>query len=101
MSSLDSSPVSSSGSPDISSRSERASPESKHEQPVTSSEQINKKKARINYTNEQIQTLLKLFHENPYPESEMMENIAKDFGVPENKIKVRLFYHRCCLKHFI
>ncbi|KAH3695041.1 hypothetical protein DPMN_082489 [Dreissena polymorpha] len=95
MSSLDSSPVSSSGSPDMSSGSERASPESIHEQPVTSpetsSEQINKKKARINYTNVQIQTLLKLFHENPYPESEMMENVAKDFGVPENKIKVRLF----------
>ncbi|KAH3695043.1 hypothetical protein DPMN_082491 [Dreissena polymorpha] len=62
---------------------------------------MDKKKSQITYTNEQIQTLLKLFHGNPYPESEMMENVAKDFGVPENKIKGRLFCHRCCLKHFI
>ncbi|KAH3694903.1 hypothetical protein DPMN_082345 [Dreissena polymorpha] len=63
MSSLDSSSVSSSGSPDISSRSEQDSPESTPEPPVTSpgnsAEQMNRKKARINDTNEQIYTLLK------------------------------------------
>ncbi|XP_053377973.1 homeobox protein orthopedia-like [Mercenaria mercenaria] len=56
------------------------SPENNEEQP--------KKKARTNYTNEQVQKLLKIFHENPYPDSEMMETIGKDLGVPENKIKI-------------
>ena len=55
--------------------------------PDSESKQL-KKKARTNYTNEQVQTLLKIFHENPYPDSEMMEKIALDLGVPENKIKV-------------
>ncbi|KAH3695037.1 hypothetical protein DPMN_082485 [Dreissena polymorpha] len=63
MSSLDSSSVSSSGSSYISSRSERDSPESTPEPPVTSpensAEQMNRKKARINDTNEQIYTLLR------------------------------------------
>lgn len=61
------------------------SPENSEEQP--------KKKARTNYTNEQVQALLKIFHENPYPDSEMMENIGKDLGIPENKIKVTYFLH--------
>ncbi|XP_060578650.1 homeobox protein DLL-1-like [Ruditapes philippinarum] len=56
------------------------SPENNEEQP--------KKKARTNYTNEQVQTLLKIFHENPYPDSEHMETIGKDLGIPENKIKI-------------
>lgn len=47
-----------------------------------------RKKGRTNYTNEQIQTLLKIFHETPYPDSEMMENIGKDLGIPEKKVKV-------------
>ncbi|XP_052778733.1 pituitary homeobox x-like [Mya arenaria] len=47
-----------------------------------------KKLVRTSYTNEQIQTLLKIFHENPYPDSEHMEDIAKEFGVPDNKIKI-------------
>jgi hypothetical protein len=58
------------------------SPENNEEQP--------KKKARTNYTNEQVQTLLKIFHENPYPDSEHMETIGKDLGIPENKIKVKI-----------
>lgn len=60
-------------------------------EPVTSpeiTEDQPKKKARTNYTNEQVQSLLKIFHENPYPDSEMMENIGKDLGIAENKIKV-------------
>ncbi|KAL4226549.1 Homeodomain [Mactra antiquata] len=56
--------------------------------PDTSAEQPTKKKARTNYTNDQVQALLKIFHENPYPDSEMMENIGKDLGIPENKIKI-------------
>ncbi|WAQ96600.1 ISX-like protein, partial [Mya arenaria] len=56
--------------------------------PETSREDKKKKKlVRTCYTNEQIQTLLKMFHDNPYPDSEQMEDIAQKFGVPDNKIK--------------
>jgi hypothetical protein len=48
-----------------------------------------KKKARTNFTNEQIKSLLKIFYETPYPESEMMENIAKDLNIKEKQVKVR------------
>ncbi|XP_045165821.2 paired mesoderm homeobox protein 2-like [Mercenaria mercenaria] len=47
-----------------------------------------KKKARTNYTNEQIQALLKIFHETPYPDSEMMETIGKDLGISEKQVKI-------------
>ena len=76
-----SSPTGSSGSSPVSAGETVTSPEN-------TEEQTTKKKPRTNYTNEQVQTLLKIFHENPYPDSEMMENIGKDMGVPENKIKV-------------
>ncbi|WAQ96599.1 ARX-like protein, partial [Mya arenaria] len=57
--------------------------------PETSREDRKKKKlVRTCYTNEQIQTLLKMFHDNPYPDSEQMEDIAQKFGVPDNKIKI-------------
>lgn len=88
-----SSPQSSASSSSTSSPtgSARSSPGSGGEQgasPENGDGQTTKKKPRTNYTNEQVQTLLKIFHENPYPDSEMMENIGKDMGVPENKIKV-------------
>ncbi|WAQ96602.1 ISX-like protein [Mya arenaria] len=57
--------------------------------PETSREDKKKKKlVRTCYTNEQIQTLLKMFHDNPYPDSEEMEDIPQTFGVPDNKIKI-------------
>ncbi|KAH3694286.1 hypothetical protein DPMN_081726 [Dreissena polymorpha] len=46
------------------------------------------KGARTKYTKEQLKTLMKIFHENPYPDSEMMENIANDFGVKDTNIKI-------------
>jgi len=47
-----------------------------------------RKLVRTCYTNEQIQKLMRIFHENPYPDSEQMEDIASEFGVVDNKIKV-------------
>ena len=55
-----------------------------------------KKLKRTSYTNAQLQSLLKIFHENPYPDSEMMETISLDLGVPENKIKVWYIYIYIC-----
>ncbi|XP_052258046.1 pituitary homeobox x-like [Dreissena polymorpha] len=52
------------------------------------SDKKSKKPARTNYTKEQLQSLVKFFHENPYPDSEMMENIAKDFGIKDTNIKI-------------
>lgn len=85
-----SSAASSTSSPDGSTRSSPGSAGEPATSPENSEEQTTKKKPRTNYTNEQVQTLLKIFHENPYPDSEMMENISKDMGIPENKIKVSL-----------
>jgi len=47
-----------------------------------------RKLVRTCYTNEQIQKLMRIFHDNPYPDSEQMEDIAREFGVADNKIKV-------------
>ncbi|KAH3694342.1 pituitary homeobox 1-like [Dreissena polymorpha] len=52
------------------------------------SDKKSKKPARTNYTKEQLKSLMTIFHENPYPDSEMMENIAKDFGVKDTNIKI-------------
>ena len=43
---------------------------------------------RTNYTPDQVRTLEKMFHENPYPDSETMEMVGHKMGVAENKIKV-------------
>ena len=70
--------------------SEKSSPSSDGE-PVSSPDSESKqtkKLKRTSYTNEQLQTLLKIFHENPYPDYEMMETISLDLRVPESKIKV-------------
>ncbi|KAH3694337.1 hypothetical protein DPMN_081777 [Dreissena polymorpha] len=52
------------------------------------SDKKSNKSARTNYTKEQLKSLMKIFHDNPYPDSEMMENIAKDFGVKDTNIKI-------------
>ena len=52
-----------------------------------------KKKSRTNYNPEQVQALEKEFHDNPYPDSDKMESISKEIGVPECKIKVRLNWY--------
>ncbi|WAQ96394.1 PITX3-like protein [Mya arenaria] len=64
------------------------SPETDSVSPETIQETKRKKLVRTCYTNEQIQILMKMFHENPYPDSEQMEDMAKEFGVPDNKIKI-------------
>ncbi|WAQ96395.1 PITX1-like protein [Mya arenaria] len=64
------------------------SPETDSVSPETTQETKKKKLVRTCYTNEQIQILMKMFHENPYPDSEKMEDMAKEFGVPDNKIKI-------------
>ncbi|KAH3694331.1 homeobox protein engrailed-1a-like [Dreissena polymorpha] len=52
------------------------------------SDKKSNKSARTNYTKEQLKSLMKIFHDNTYPDSEMMENIAKDFGVKDTNIKI-------------
>ncbi|KAL3851657.1 hypothetical protein ACJMK2_015386 [Sinanodonta woodiana] len=47
-----------------------------------------KKKSRTNYSPDQVQALEKLFHENPYPESEKVEKLSKELSIPEGKLKV-------------
>ncbi|XP_052777398.1 pituitary homeobox 2-like [Mya arenaria] len=64
------------------------SPETDSISPQTTRDNKKKKLVRTCYTNEQIQILMKMFHENPYPDSEQMEEMAKEFGVPDNKIKI-------------
>jgi len=81
------SPSASSSSPSGSSRS---SPGSEAITSPETGDDKGRKKVRTCYTNEQVQRLLKIFHENPYPDSEHMEEIAKEMGVAENKIKVSL-----------
>ncbi|XP_045207028.2 pituitary homeobox 1-like [Mercenaria mercenaria] len=87
-SSIDSSPtVVSTSSRAASSKSSRVSNNDRVNRLEDNDEQP-KKKARTNYTNEQVQTLLKIFHENPYPDSEMMEDIAKDLSINEKQVKI-------------
>ncbi|XP_060554240.1 homeobox protein unc-42-like [Ruditapes philippinarum] len=47
-----------------------------------------KKNSRTNFTNEQVKALMKIFHETPYPDSEMMENIGKDLNITEKQVKI-------------
>ena len=61
---------------------------------VTSPEQDGpsvKKKARTNYRPDQVKALERQFHENPYPDAEMMETLSQNLEIPENKIKVCTF----------
>ncbi|ESO93602.1 hypothetical protein LOTGIDRAFT_70713, partial [Lottia gigantea] len=46
------------------------------------------KKARTNYTPEQVRGLEKVFLETPYPEPEAMEKLSKELEIPEQKLKV-------------
>ena len=89
-----------SSSPNNSLKSEGT--QSDHQYPSSSSQQSTsspdthasmsdaKKISRTNYNPEQVQALDKEFRDNPYPDSEKMERISKEIGVPEGKIKVRL-----------
>ncbi|XP_060064659.1 homeobox protein Hox-B4a-like [Ylistrum balloti] len=52
------------------------------------SAQTSKIKKRTNYSPSQVQALEKVFHENPYPDSERMEEMSRDLGIAETKIKV-------------
>ncbi|XP_069141697.1 intestine-specific homeobox-like [Argopecten irradians] len=52
------------------------------------STQSAKTKKRTNYSPSQVQALEKVFHENPYPDSERMEEMSRDLGIAESKIKV-------------
>ncbi|XP_041349580.1 homeobox protein vex1-like [Gigantopelta aegis] len=45
------------------------------------------KKRRTNYTARQVQALEKVFQENPYPDSEVMEALSHDINIPEKKLK--------------
>ncbi|KAK3102649.1 hypothetical protein FSP39_012848 [Pinctada imbricata] len=47
-----------------------------------------RKKARTNYSPSQVQALERVFHENPYPDSEKMEALSLELDIPEGKIKV-------------
>ena len=47
-----------------------------------------RKKARTNYTPGQVKALERQFHENPYPDAEMMETLSQNLQIPENKLKV-------------
>ncbi|KAH3775685.1 hypothetical protein DPMN_177091 [Dreissena polymorpha] len=93
MSSFESlSPISSSSTADTASPTENGSDSSQTDADLAASPDNKpdqkKKLARTNYTKEQLKTLMKIFHENPYPDSEMMDSIAKDFGVKETNIKI-------------
>ncbi|KAL5014888.1 hypothetical protein ScPMuIL_009158 [Solemya velum] len=46
------------------------------------------KKGRANYSPFQINALEKMFFENTYPDSDAIENLSEDIGVPKNKVKV-------------
>ncbi|OWF51244.1 intestine-specific homeobox-like [Mizuhopecten yessoensis] len=52
------------------------------------SAQTSKTKKRTNYSPSQVQALEKVFLENPYPDSELMEEMSRDLGIAESKIKV-------------
>ncbi|XP_033745557.1 homeobox protein prophet of Pit-1-like [Pecten maximus] len=52
------------------------------------SAQTSKTKKRTNYSPSQVQALEKVFHENPYPDSERMEEMSRELGIAETKIKV-------------
>jgi len=43
---------------------------------------------RTFYTEEQIEHLSRMFQHNPYPEAEVMENVAREFGMADRNIKV-------------
>ncbi|XP_062589215.1 homeobox protein invected-like [Saccostrea cucullata] len=59
------------------------------ESPSTvSPDEICRKKARTNYTPQQVHTLEKVFHENPYPDAEKMEELSKELEISESKLKV-------------
>jgi len=47
-----------------------------------------RKKSRTNYSPDQVQALEKVFHENPYPDPEVMEKLSKDLNIAEGRIKV-------------
>ncbi|XP_061179104.1 homeobox protein Hox-A3-like [Saccostrea echinata] len=55
---------------------------------TVSPDEVSRKKARTNYTPQQVQTLEKVFHENPYPDAEKMEELSKELEIPESKLKV-------------
>ncbi|KAH3775678.1 pituitary homeobox 3-like [Dreissena polymorpha] len=94
MSSLESlSPISFSSASDIASQTGSSSDASLTDaeaitNPESTPDQKKKKMTRTNYTKKQLKMLMKIFHENPYPDSKVMENIAKDFGVKETNIKI-------------
>ncbi|KAL5014887.1 hypothetical protein ScPMuIL_009157 [Solemya velum] len=46
------------------------------------------KKVRDNYSPRQINAFEKMFFENTYPDSDAIENLSEDIGVPKNKVKV-------------
>ena len=48
-----------------------------------------KKSARTNFTWDQVNALIKIFQETPYPDAEMIENIGKDLNIKERQVKVR------------
>ena len=94
MSTLESISPSSSRSTASPSDSAGASPRSEETSNLdddTGQKKEKRKLVRTCYTNEQIQKLMRIFHENPYPDSEQMEDIAREFGVADNKIKVHVY----------
>jgi len=94
MSTLESISPSSSRSTASPSDSTGASPRSEETSNIDDDTDQKKKKrklVRTCYTNEQIQKLMRIFHENPYPDSEQMEDMAREFGVADNKIKVHVY----------
>ncbi|KAL5008639.1 hypothetical protein ScPMuIL_014220 [Solemya velum] len=72
-------------SPTTTISSSTSSPESI---PVSSSKPGDKKNTRTKYTPQQINTLEKVFMENPYPDTDEVERLAGEFGVPEGKIRI-------------
>ena len=71
-------------------KSETSSDTSSKPSPDQSSDggSVVKKKVRTNYSPGPIQTLERIFNENPYPDPDTLEDISKDLGVAVNKIKV-------------
>ena len=55
--------------------------------------QCNTKKSRTIYKAQQVYVLEKIFRDNQYPESDVIEKVARDLCITETKVKVRTAFN--------
>lgn len=47
-----------------------------------------RKNSRTNYSPKQIRALEKIFMETPYPDADVMEQLSREYGIPEKNLKI-------------